>query len=126
MGGAVKAIETSYIQQEIAASAYAYQKDIESGEKKIVGVNAFTLDEDIRPEILRIDESLREKQIGRLRAHRSARSGKDVTTALSAVEQSAREDRNLMPPILAAVTNGATVGEIASVLRNVWGEFDAG
>jgi len=126
MGGAVRAIERSYMQTEIASSAYAYQQRIEEGKKTIVGVNAFTMEETVHPEILRIDPGIHDQQIARLRAHKEARNGAECRSALSSVRSGASEDRNLMPLLIAAVEAGATVGEIAGELRGVWGEYEGG
>jgi len=99
-------------------------KKLEEGKKVIVGVNAYTMDEHVQPEILQIDPALQEKQIGRLRAHREKRNARDCGTSLDGVRQCASEDRNLMPSLLKAVQAGATVGEISAVLRGVWGEYE--
>ncbi len=126
MGGAVRAIEKSFIQSEIAASSYAYQKSIEQGSKTIVGVNAFTMEEDVRPELHTIDPSLQKRQIERVRAHREQRNARAWETSMKEVRECAVEGRNLMPALIPAVIAGATVGEISGVLREVWGEYDGG
>lgn len=123
MGGAVKAIEQQFYQNEIAASAYEYQKAIEKKEKVIVGVNEFTEPEKGQPEILRIDPTVRDRQIERLHALRARRDQKNVTVALDALSRAASESENLVPHILSCVEAYATVGEISGTLRRVWGEF---
>lgn len=124
MGGAVRAIEQGFIQSEIAASAYEYQQAIERGEKVIVGVNKFQEEEPVRPETLKVDEAVRTGQMARLNGVRQRRDATAVRRSLEAVRAAASEERNLMPPILAAVESFASVGEIAEVLRSVWGEYD--
>jgi len=123
LGGAVRAIEQQFYQQEIAESAYRYQKRVESKDQIIVGVNEFRLKEDVQPEILRIDESIREKQVSRLKEIRSRRDGSATGSALARLRQAAETDQNLLPFILAAVEAYATVGEISDTLRTVWGEY---
>ncbi|MCU0453318.1 MAG: methylmalonyl-CoA mutase family protein [Bacteroidetes bacterium] len=124
MGGAARAIEQGYMQSEIAASAYAYQQAIERGDKVIVGVNKFVQEETVRPETLKVDEGARARQIEVLRAIRERRDASAVQRGLAGIRSAAVEQRNLMPPILAAVEAEATVGEISDVLRSVWGEYE--
>lgn len=123
LGGAVRAIEQQFYQREIMESAYRYQKRIESKDQIIVGVNEFRLQEDIQPEILRIDESIREKQMARLKEIRSRRDGSAAESALGQLRRAAEAGQNLIPFILTAVEAYATVGEISDSLRNVWGEY---
>ena len=124
MGGAVKAIESKFYQTEISDSAYKYQMAIEQKEKIIVGVNEFQVNEAIEPEILRIDESVRLRQIERLNTVRKKRNQSNVRLNLDALASAARSDQNLLPAILACVESYATVGEISDALRNVWGEYE--
>jgi methylmalonyl-CoA mutase N-terminal domain/subunit len=112
------------MQSEIAASAYAYQQAIERGDKVIVGVNKFVQEETVRPETLKVDEGARARQIEVLRAIRERRDASAVQRGLAGIRSAAVEQRNLMPPILAAVEAEATVGEISDVLRSVWGEYE--
>ena len=123
LGGAVKAIEQAFYQTEIAASAYEYQKAIEQKEKIIVGVNDFQTEGGTTPEILRVDEGLRAKQVAELNRVRSQRDSRRVQTTLNALREAARGGKNMMPPILAAVEAYATLGEISDTLREVWGEY---
>jgi methylmalonyl-CoA mutase N-terminal domain/subunit len=123
MGGAVKAIEQQFYQREITESAYKYQKSIETKDQIIVGVNEFVTTGEEAPEILRIDEAIREKQIRRLMEIRSWRDGRSIESSLSGLQQAAKENENLIPHILAAVEVYATVGEISDCLRKVWGEY---
>ncbi len=122
-GGAVAAIEQGYIQKEIADAAYQYQQKIERGEKVIVGLNRYAIDEDVEVETLKVDDAIRERQIARLQALRRRRDSRSVRRALAELEAAARSDRNLMPPILEAVEAYATLGEISDVLRHVFGEY---
>jgi methylmalonyl-CoA mutase N-terminal domain/subunit len=123
MGGSVKAIEQDYIQQEIAASAYQYQNDIESGEKVLVGVNRFTQEEEVVQNVFRVNDSIRMQQIEKLIRLKEERNNNDVSQALQNLAIAARGNDNLMPCILTAVESYATLGEIADTLRSVFGEY---
>ncbi|MEZ2339098.1 methylmalonyl-CoA mutase [Mucilaginibacter sp. RCC_168] len=123
MGGAVKAIEQDYIQQEIAASAYQYQNDIESGEKVLVGVNRFTQQEAAELNVFRVDDSIRKMQTEKLSTLKSSRDNQAVATSLQELKEAAQGRGNLMPFILTAVECYATLGEIADTLRHVFGEY---
>ena len=125
MGGAVAAIEQGYIQKEIAASAYLYQNLIEKGEKIIVGVNKFQVKEKPLEDILMIDDSVRNMQVEKIKRVKAERDNNKVKQLLQAIEESARSGSNLMPHILAACENYATLGEIADVMRKVFGEYKA-
>jgi methylmalonyl-CoA mutase, N-terminal domain len=122
LGGMIKAIEQGFVQQEIQNSAYDVQKKIDSGEAVVVGVNQFTIDEEKPIPIQRIDEALERKQVERLRALRIARSRDEWETAMSRVKEAASGGNNLVPAVIEAVEKNSTVGEIANVLRSVFGE----
>ena len=124
MGGAVKAIESKFYQNEITESAYEYQMRIERKEKIIVGVNEFQSKETSEPELLEIDEKMRARQIDRLAAVRKKRDGLKVQACLNALTSAAKTDENTLPRILACVESYATVGEISNALRAVWGEYE--
>lgn len=125
LGGALRAIETGYMQNEIQQAAYEEQLAIERDEKKVVGVNIFTSDETPDIELLRIDESVAERQRERLRELRATRDNEAVRRTLAALRTAAqRDDVNLMPYILDAVEAYATTGEICNTLREVWGEYE--
>jgi methylmalonyl-CoA mutase N-terminal domain/subunit len=123
LGGAVKAIELHFFQNEIAESAYKYQKKIDTKEKIIVGVNAFTSNDKVNPPILRIDPAVREKQIERLRILKAKRRTDVVAKELERLRATARGSGNLIPVILACVEGYATLGEISDALRAEWGEY---
>jgi methylmalonyl-CoA mutase N-terminal domain/subunit len=123
LGGMLRAIEAGYVQREIQQAAYMYQRAIESGEKKVVGVNCYQVDGSASPPLLRIDPEIERAQVERLRSLRARRDPAGVKAALDAVEATARSDRNLMPAILAAVKAYATVGEISDTMRRVFGEY---
>lgn len=122
MGGSVSAIEQGYIQQEIATSSYKYQSEIQSGEKVIVGMNKFETEEKPLDDILTIDDSIRERQAEKIKQVKSERDGGQVRKCLEKLESDARGNTNLMPSILESVENYATLGEIADVMRKVFGE----
>jgi len=123
MGGAVSAIENKFYQNEITESAYKYQMGIERKEKIIVGVNEFVVEESSKPEILRIDEGIRAKQMERLAAVRKKRDGDAVQRNLRSLASAAGSNQNLLPAILTCVESYATIGEISDTLRKVWGEY---
>lgn len=124
MGGSVKAIEAHFIQNEIAQAAYDAQLRIEQGQDVVVGVNQFQIEESPFSDILKIDESLRAKQVDRLNRTREMRNGDRVADALKTISVAARGTENLMPLILSAVEAYATIGEISDTLREVWGEYE--
>jgi methylmalonyl-CoA mutase N-terminal domain/subunit len=123
MGGSVSAIEQGFIQDEIARSAYEYQRGIESGEKIIVGVNKFTINEANKTPIFKIDDSIRTVQSERLAELRNKRDADKAKTSLENVSSAAKEGTNLMPHVITAVENHCTLGEIADELRKVFGEY---
>jgi len=123
LGGMLKAIERGFVQQEIQNASYDYQQSVEHLEQVVVGVNRFRLEEEIPVPILRIDESLERNQVERVRALRARRDVGPWKQSLTAVEEAARSGENLLPHILRAVENYATVGEISDTLRKVFGEY---
>ena len=122
MGGAVKAVECGYIEEEILDSAYSFQKAVESGDQVIVGVNKFQTEAVPPKDLLRVDPKVRENQIRRLAELKSARDSDVVRKTLQDLENAARGSENLMNPILDAVRGRVTLGEICGVLRQVFGE----
>ncbi len=123
MGGSVAAIEQGYMQNEIAKSAYTYQKDIENNEKIIVGVNKFTQKEGEAQPVFKIDDSIRKIQMQKLDQLKAERNAEEVENNLRLLKEAAEGKENLMPYIISCVESYATLGEIADVLRNVFGEF---
>jgi methylmalonyl-CoA mutase, N-terminal domain len=123
MGGMIRAVEEGYPQREIAESAYRYQREIESGERTIVGVNAFRSEEEEPISILKIDESVARAQVERLRAVKSSRNAGRVEGALAGVERAAKDGLNLVPPVIEAVKAYATLGEVSDVFRRVFGAY---
>ncbi|HEX9286733.1 MAG TPA: methylmalonyl-CoA mutase family protein [Thermoanaerobaculia bacterium] len=122
LGGAVAAIEKGWVQREIEESAYAAQRAIEEGRRIVVGMNAFREEEMGPPPVLTVDPEIERDQIARLQAFRASCDRARVSAALSALEREARGDRNLMPALITGVGSGATVGEIVSTLKTVYGE----
>ena len=125
MGGAVSSIENGFMQNKIAESAYAYQKAIESKEKIIVGVNQFESTSTTNIPVFQIDESIRIQQIEKLKALKSSRDNTKVVACLAAVKNAAAGTDNLMPSVIDAIENYCTLGEIADVLRGIYGEYQA-
>ena len=123
MGGAVKAIEAGFMQEEIARSAYAYNKAIEDGSKVIVGVNKFKSKEGVKPPPFRIDDSIRLVQSAKLADLRARRNGEKAEACLQEIHRVAHTSENLMPAVIDAVEHCCTLGEIADVLRGIWGEY---
>jgi methylmalonyl-CoA mutase, N-terminal domain len=123
LGGMLRAIEQGWVQQEIQAAAYDYQRAVDSGEATVVGVNRFTREEEPPIPIQHIDEALERRQVERVKALRVRRDQQTWRAALDCVKEHARSGQNLMPVILDAVERYATVGEIAAALREVFGEY---
>jgi methylmalonyl-CoA mutase N-terminal domain/subunit len=122
LGGAVQAVEIGFLQNEIQQSAYRYQQEVEERSRLVVGVNAYTLDDEPEPPRMRLDPTVERQQVERLHALRAQRDTAKVKTTLARLEQAARGRDNLMPFIIAAVECYATLGEIADTLRGVFGE----
>jgi methylmalonyl-CoA mutase N-terminal domain/subunit len=123
MGGAVKAIESGYIQQEIAESAYRYQKEVESKQRIIVGVNDFQVQEEPLRDILRISPEVERYQKQKLVRVKGERENARVRESLARLKKAAQGADNLLPLILDAVKAYATLGEISDTLRDVFGEY---
>jgi methylmalonyl-CoA mutase N-terminal domain/subunit len=123
MGGAVRAIEVGFQAREIQNAAYRFQQDVEAKREIVVGVNDFVEDEEPPTEILRIDPKLEEEQKARVRDVRGRRDAKRAAQAMEALDQAAAGSDNLMPPIIDAVRNYVTLGEISDVLRRRFAEY---
>jgi methylmalonyl-CoA mutase N-terminal domain/subunit len=126
MGGVAVAIEKGYLQQEIADSAYRYQKDIENRGRIVVGVNEFKTGEPGTMDTLKVDPEVENKQKNGLTKLRDERDGGKVTQSLQDLRNEAGKDSNLVPYVLDCVSNLATLGEISDVLREVFGRYEGG
>ena len=122
LGGVIPAIEKGFFQREIAEAAYRYQKEIDSRERIIVGINDYVIDEPLTIPILEMDEGGEKRHLERLDRVRRERSARDVAERLGELKRAAQGTENLMPHILEAVRSYATLGEICGVLREVFGE----
>ncbi len=123
MGGAVAAVENGYQKREIERSAYDLQKEIESGDQVVVGVNRFQLEEEIPVSLQRVPPEIEQRQVERTQAVRSGRDGSAVDAAMADIRKAADEDQNLLVPMRAALKARATLGEICDVLRDAWGMY---
>ena len=123
IGGAVEAIENGFIQQEIQASAYRYQKEIEAQKRVVVGVNRFAISGEQPIDLLKMDPSTSQRQVDRLKEVRLSRKQEAVASALQDLRKAAQSGANMMPCILTAVKAYATMGEICNTLRDVFGEY---
>jgi len=124
LGGMVEAVKRNYPQREIADAAFTLQQEIDAGERVVVGVNRYVLENEQPIPTLRIDPSLERKQVDRLQSARARRDGAEVERALAALrEAAAHEDRNLMDPLLACARAHASEGEIVESLQQVFGDY---
>ncbi|TET94732.1 MAG: methylmalonyl-CoA mutase [Desulfobacteraceae bacterium] len=123
LGGAAEAIEKGFIQREIQDSAYRYQREIEKGERVVVGVNKFQVEEESPKDLLRVDPAVRLSQIEKLKRLKSDRENASVKDILNKLRKAAEGKDNLMPIIVDAVKAYGTLGEICDALRDVFGEY---
>jgi methylmalonyl-CoA mutase N-terminal domain/subunit len=121
--GVLTGIERGYFQREIQEAAYEYQQRVESGEETVVGVNAYESDEDTRPDLLTVDESVQEQQRDRLAAVKDERDDGTVEDALDELRTVTRNGENVVPAVVDAVKAYATVGEIMSVFEDEFGSY---
>ena len=122
LGGVIPAIKENFFQREIAEASFRYQHEVEQKQRIVVGVNRYEHEDEEPLEILRIDPALEQKQIGRVQALRARRDSAAVESALARLkEDAARDDRNLMYPIVEASKAYVTMGEMCEALRSVWG-----
>jgi methylmalonyl-CoA mutase, N-terminal domain len=122
LGGVVESIKENFFQREIAEASFQYQSEVEAKQRIVVGVNRYELDDERPLEILRIDPALEQQQIERVQALRARRDSARVEAALARLkEDAARDDRNLMEPIVDASRAYVTMGEMCDALREVWG-----
>jgi len=123
LGGVIPAIERGFFQMEIANAAYQYQKEIEKKQRTIVGVNDYVLDEHLRIELLEMDPEGEKRQLTRLKETREKRDNKKAKEVMDTLRSKADTDENLMPYILDCVKAYCTLGEIAGLFREVFGEY---
>jgi methylmalonyl-CoA mutase N-terminal domain/subunit len=124
LGGVIPAIEQNFMQREIAEASFRYQSEVERGERVVVGVNRYELEEEQPIELLRIDPALEQKQVERVQAVRERRDAVAAESALARLKDDAtHDDRNLMEPIMAAARAYVTMGEMCDALREVWGTW---
>ena len=126
MGGIIRAVEEQFPQKEIGESAYRWQREVEQGDRQIVGVNAFKSEQNQTIELLKIDEKVHQEQVDRIAQVKRDRSQAAVDVALAKIEAACRGSDNLMPPVLEAVKAYATLGEVSDVFRKVWGQYREG
>jgi methylmalonyl-CoA mutase N-terminal domain/subunit len=122
MGGALRAIESGFQQREIQENSYRVQMQVDHHKRTVVGVNEFTSEEEVRPEILRVREEVVRRQVERLERVRAERDDAKVRQMLKLLDEAARSDANLEPILIESVENYVTIGEICDVLRGVYGE----
>lgn len=123
MGGMIEAIEAGYVQTQIQNAAYKYEQELEAGKRIVVGVNKFQIEEEEPKGLLKIDMSTQEEQIKFLNSVRAKRNNDEVNKKLAELKTAAQGTDNLMPYILAAVKEYASVGEICNTMRSVFGEY---
>jgi len=123
LGGVVAAIEENFQQREIAEASFRYQAEVERGERLVVGVNAYEIEDEATLDILRIDPTLEQKQVERVRAVRKGRDAAAAEAAVRRLEADAASDANLMPALLDASRAHVTMGEMCDALRRVWGTW---
>jgi methylmalonyl-CoA mutase N-terminal domain/subunit len=124
-GGAVAAVESGFVQEEIERAAFEFQQQVEGGERLLVGVNAFEEESGERIELLHIDPAAERRQLERTARLRAERNPEEAAGAIGAVREAARGDANLLPPLREALRARCTVGEICEALREEWGMYDA-
>ncbi|MGW4157833.1 methylmalonyl-CoA mutase family protein, partial [Micromonospora chersina] len=124
LGGAVAAIEQGFQKGEIERNAYRIAQETDSGERVVVGVNRFRLDEEEPYEPLRVDPAIEARQVERLARLRAERDGRAVESALAALRGTAAGDGNVLYPMKEALRARATVGEVCGTLREVWGRYE--
>ncbi|MEE9261782.1 MAG: methylmalonyl-CoA mutase family protein [Dehalococcoidia bacterium] len=123
LGGVIRAIESGFLQREIADAAYSYQRELDRREQITVGINAYITDDQANIPLLKVDMEGESRQVRRLKEVRRRRDDREVKVTLQALEKAARGSENLMPPILDAVKAYATLGEIMGVFRHQYGEY---
>jgi methylmalonyl-CoA mutase N-terminal domain/subunit len=123
MGGAVAAIESGFMRNEIAKSAHEFQVEIEKGEKIWVGVNQYQDEDPLKINIMKVDPKEEDRQIEKVRKLRKERDNNKVKTTLKVLKEAAQNNANIMVPLINATKAYATTGEIFDTLKSVWGEY---
>jgi methylmalonyl-CoA mutase N-terminal domain/subunit len=123
LGGVIPAVESGYLQREIAEASYQYQREIDGGQRTIVGVNGYQMDEAVEIPILEMDPQGHDRQVERLNRIRRERDNREAARCLQALEAACRNGQNVMPPLLDAVTAYCTLGEMCDVMREVFGVY---
>ncbi len=123
LGGMIEAINSGYVQSEIQKAAYKYEKEFESGERVVVGVNKYQSPQEENPDLLKIDMKVQKEQIKLLTKVKAERNNEDVKSKLQKLKNAAEGNSNLIPYIIEAVKTYATIGEISNALREVFGEY---
>jgi methylmalonyl-CoA mutase N-terminal domain/subunit len=116
-------VENGYFQREVADAAYKFQKSVEQGDTIVVGVNKYGSDRTDVPAVLKVDPQMEKKQVARVQNLRKKRNAKKHQEALELLRTAVRTNLNIVEPVIAAVENFATVGEISDVFRKEWKEF---
>ena len=124
MGGAVKCVETGYFKNEIHNAAYQYQKDVESGKSIVVGLNKFTIEEKVKPNLMKKDSEVEKIRSEELSLLKSSRDKEKVEEILSKIKNACSTHENLFPLVLEGVERNVTMGEIINVMKSKWGLFD--
>jgi methylmalonyl-CoA mutase, N-terminal domain len=124
MGGMLRAIETGWVQQQIQEAAYKFQREVEGNDRIVVGLNDHVLEDEVPPEILRLDDAAEKAQLAKLKSVKAERDTAAVEDALKGLARAAKDPKeNVLPHILKAVNAYATLGEICNTLRAQWGEY---
>ena len=126
MGGMLRAIEKGWVQRQIQEAAYRFQREVEDGDRTVVGVNDFSIKDEEPPELLKIDDGPERAQLAKLKAVKSERDNAAVASKLAALRVAAQGRDNILPFILDAVRSYATLGEVCNTLRAEWGEYKPG
>ncbi len=123
LGGAVAAIEKGYMQREIQQSAYTYQRQIESAERVVIGVNKFLQDAEMPKDLLKVNPAVADSQVEKLKVLQNSRDQRQVADALRNLRTVDQTSHNIIPALINAVKAYATLGEICDILREVFGEY---
>jgi methylmalonyl-CoA mutase, N-terminal domain len=123
LGGMLRAIEKGWVQRQIQEAAYTFQREVEMGDRTVVGVNEFSIAGETPPDLLKIDDGPERQQLAKIKAVKASRDGKAVEAKLAALRKAAQGPENILPFILDAVRAYATLGEVCNALRAEWGEY---